>query len=589
MNQPDTSHSDRVVELRLAGLTIRISRFTFLAFLGLVVGVVTGVVAVLFRKAAIWGEGLFFPYHGLEEGLDYFSIPALKRIIMPMVGGLICGFVLYKVGNFKRGHSIPAILETLASGRGVFSRRFFFPPLMALVTLVCGGSAGPEGPIAEIGSVTGSQIGRFSRLPPKTAKTLIGSGVAAGIAAVFNAPIGGVFFAIEVILRNYEISSLTPILIAAVVASVISRTALGDEMAISFIGDFVIPMHELPFFILLGLICGFISMFYIYGIGACHSMFSRSRMPLWIKPAVGGLLVGLTGWFFPNIMGEGYDWIGRVIRGEGGAWEFLLVLLVLKVLATGLTLGSGQPGGAFAPAVFTGVMGGAVFGQILERLGFVDGHEAYALMGMAGLIAGALGAPVTAIMVTLQHVENSPSVLLPVMTTVALCAFIMQLRGSVTVYTLDFLRRGIDLDRTRRSDPLSLIQVKRVLHNTGFDELQGSMPVFEAFDRFRDSTARWFVVRGDHGEYAGIITLHEMRMAITERELSRLLVVSDITDSFQPRLNPDMSLKQALVSFNSTDAEVLPVFSEPDEIKSFMGYISRQDALNAYWRVTDED
>ena len=115
------------------------------------------------------------------------------------------------------------------------------------------------------------------------------------------------------------------------------------------------------------------------------------------------------------------------------------------------------------------------------------------------------------------------------------------------------------------------------------------MPVFEAFDRFRDSTARWLVVRGDHGEYAGIITLHEMRMAITERELSRLLVVSDITDSFQPRLNPDMSLKQALVSFNSTDAEVLPVFSEPDEIKSFMGYISRQDALNAYWRVTDED
>jgi len=587
MNKPETTHPDRFVEFRIAGLSIRISRFTFLAFLGLVMGMVTGVVAVLFRKAAIWGGEFLFPYQDLENVV--LSMASLKRLAMPALGGLVCGLLLYKVGKFRRGQSIPVILEALASGRGFFGRRFFCPPLMALVTLVCGGSAGPEGPIAEIGSVTGSQVGRFSKLPPKTAKTLIGSGVAGGIAAVFNAPIGGVFFAIEVILRNYEIASLTPILIAAVVASVISRMALGNETAIPFMEDMAIPTHELPFFILLGLICGFISILYIYGIGSCHTLFSRSRVPLWVKPAIGGLLVGMIGMFFPHVMGEGYEWIGRVIHGDGGPWMFLLVLLVLKVLATGLTLGSGQPGGAFAPAVFVGVMGGGVFGLILEQMGFVQSHEAYAIMGIAGLITGALGAPITAIMVTLQHVGHSPSVLLPVMTTVALCAFIMQLRGNVTIYTLDLLRRGIDLDRARHSDPLSLIQVKRVLHTTGYDELEGSMPVFEAFERFRNSSARWFVVRGEEGEYAGIITLHEMRMAISERELARLLVVSDITDSFQPRLHPGMNLKQALVSFNATDAEVLPVFTNPDDKRSFTGYISRQDALNAYWQVTGGD
>ncbi|MCL5270186.1 MAG: chloride channel protein [bacterium] len=590
----------------LAGRTFRISRFFFLLIMGALVGALTGGVTVCFRLAAIKGEQLFFPaYHhaGLPE---IWSLDALERMLMPAVGGLICGLILFRFGKFEGSHHIPAILRAVASGHIYFKLRMAVPSLLSIVTLASGGSVGPEGPIAEIGSVTGSQIGRLVKIPPKMVKPLIGAGVAGGIAAVFNAPIGGLFFAIEVILRDYEIASFTPIAVSAVVASVIAQFFLGDRMAIAFPARLDISAHDLPFFALLGVVCGFLSILYIRGLGACHDQFHRIRIPMWLKPAIGGLCVGLIGLVFPNVMGEGYDWIRQVMRPEtinpsegwlrgaflqvGGHWLapvcFLLVLMFLKILATSLSLGSGNPGGSFAPAIFIGVMGGAAFGMLLKELRWVPSQDAFAVMGMAGLIAGALGAPITAIMITLRHGGNAPELLLPVMTTVALTVFVMQFSRNMSVYTLEFLRMGIDLDHARESDPLSLVRVQSVLHTSGFEELPGDIPVCEALERVKEGLARWFVVRGDGGQFAGIVSLHEMRMTISESELSHLLVQTDITDAFTPRLTPEMSLKDALAYFGASEAEVLPVFDSKARDAAFLGVISRQDALNAYWQFT---
>jgi CIC family chloride channel protein len=270
------------------------------------------------------------------------------------------------------------------------------------------------------------------------------------------------------------------------------------------------------------------------------------------------------------------------------AWWLVLVLLLMKVLATGLTLGSGNPGGSFAPAVFIGVMGGAAFGSLMTMAGLTNGAMPYAVMGMAGLIAGALGAPVTAIMITLRHGNNASDMILPVMTTVALCVFVMQFGRGVSVYTLGFLRSGIDLDRARTSDPLSLLNVKAVTHTTDYEFLPASMPVFEALERIKDSTMRWFIVQGEDEKFMGIISLHEMRMAIAEDELAQLLVLADITDPFLPRLSYSMNLKQALSSFSATESELLPVFADDSPDASLMGVISRQDALDAYAQATTD-
>lgn len=578
------------IAFAIFGRTFTISRFTFLLMLGVIVGAVTGLVAVVFRMAALKGEELFFPAHDAASHAalwsDLLTINALQRLSMPVLGGLITGFILFKLWHFSGSHSIPAILRAVASGQSYFKSSMAVPPALSIVTLATGGSVGPEGPIAEIGSVTGSLIGRWTQLPPKMVKTLIGSGVAAGIAAVFNAPIGGVFFAIEVILRNYEIASFTPIAVAAVVASVISQSILGDQMAISFPEITQVPFHALPLFALLGLICGLISLWYIYALSWFHHQFKQARVPLWLRPALGGLMVGVIGVFFPNVMGEGYEWIRQVLAGHGQLW-LLLLLIGFKLVATGLTLGSGNPGGSFAPAVFIGVMTGAAFGKIVAGMEWIEVEPAtFAIMGMAGLIAGGLGAPITAIMITLQHGGmNMSPLLLPVMTTVALSIFIMQWKRNVSVYTLEFLRGGIDLDSARESDPLSLINVKSVMHTSGFEELPAGMPVREALARFKDSPWRWFVVR-EAEQFVGIVSLHEMRMAIAEEELAQLLVLADITDSFQPRTHPEMNLKDALVSFKATDAEVLPVFASPQAGSRFVGVVSRQDALNAYWELT---
>ena len=591
MNDDPQNSSSQAISFQLMGRQVSVSRFTYLLVMGILVGAVTGLVTVVFRKAALLGEEHFFPYHGQAGKLDLWSLPALRRVLMPGVGGLVCGLLLFKIGKFSSTHSIPAILQAVASGQSFFKKSMAIPPLLAIITLATGGSVGPEGPIAEIGSVTGSWIGRVFNVPPKMVKTLIGAGVAAGIAAVFNAPIGGVFFAVEVILRHYAITTFTPIAIAAVVSSVISQAALGNQMAIVFPQNITISVGELPLFVILGLVCGFLSVFFIYSLAWCQDFFGhRQRIPMWLKPAIGGICVGLIGLFLPQVMGEGYDWMRQVIAGEAPVSNvigLLLLLMAFKTLATGVTLGSGNPGGSFAPAVFVGIMAGAAFGTLVQRLGFIDSASPYAIMGMAGMIAGALGAPITAIMITLRNgAANSSELLIPLMTTVALTAFVTQLFRNISVYTFGFQRRGIDLDQARELDPLSLVRVSSVTHTSDFEVLPSTMLVCDALEHTKDSPSRWYVVQNEQGHFMGIVSLHEMRMAIAEEELAHLLMLEDITDSQMQRLHPGMRLKDALASFSNCEAEVLPVFEKPEDVTTFQGVISRQDALDAYAKST---
>lgn len=576
-----------LIKITLFGRTFVISRFTLLMVMGGIVGAATALVTVVFRLSAIRGEQLLFPFYGEPGRFRLFSLAALQRLCMPAVGGLICGFLIFKIGKYKGTHGIPAILRSMAMGQSFFKLRMAIPSALATITLATGGSAGPEGPIAEIGSITGSVLGRSIGVPQKLNKTLIGAGVAAGIAAVFNAPVAGIFFAVEVILRNYEVASFTPIAIASVVASVITHAFLGDKMAVNM-GDLHVlrPEHELLFFAFFGLLCGLASIVYVRGLSLCHRGIGKLAIPLWLKPALGGLAVGLIGLFLPQIMGEGYEWISNVIAHPPGI-VLLLLLLSFKILATGITLGSGNPGGSFAPAVFVGVMGGAAFGAFTTRMGWTDSAQPYAVMGMAGLISGAMGAPITAIMITLRNTAYRTDILLPLMTTVALCVYVVQRWRLGSVYTHDMLRSGLDLDRARQTDPLSLIKVSSINLVNNFEELPGSMKVCEALERCKRSLSRWFLVRDAHGEFAGILAFHEMRMAIAEEHLGQLLVVADLIDTSIPHLHPELSLREALAEFSNCDADVLPVFNSPDSKATFLGVISRQDVLNAYHEFTE--
>jgi CIC family chloride channel protein len=574
------SPHDKITVL-LWGRSFRLSRFTYMLILGLLIGAITGTVAVLFRLAALYGERLFLPQEAQSTGSHAWML--LRRVAMPALGGLIGGVLLYRLGKFTGSHSIPAILRAVASGQIMLKLRMAVPPAVSIITMASGNSVGAEGPIAEIGSVLGSWMGRVVHAPPRMIKTLIGAGVAAGIAAVFNAPVGGVFFAVEVILRNYEVSTFTPIVTAAVVAAVISQVALGDHAAIMLPHLNQIPMNELPWFAVLGGACGLVSIAYILLLSLTQRQFKKlTACPQWLRPALGGLGVGLIGLGFPQVMGEGYGAVRQVL-GEPQLLFVLCGLLVLKQLATCLSLGSGNPGGTFAPAVFQGAVLGMIFGQVLARFHLAQSAAPYAVVGMGGMIAAALGAPLTGIMIILRTSSaDSAVLLLPLLCTVSLSLFVMQRWRGGSVYTHELLRGGIDLDRESRDSTLAQVTVSSILQNDGLTTLPAGLRVTKALERFSTAAGRWFVIVDEQGDFKGIIGLHDLRMAIADADLGALLVIGDLLEPIARRVTPEMNLLQVMNAFRTAETDVLPVFTALEASGRFAGVVTRQRVMETY-------
>ncbi|NUN96896.1 MAG: chloride channel protein [Candidatus Omnitrophica bacterium] len=544
---------------------------------GSLVGLFTGGVTVLYRLAVLKGNETIWGGNPADFLLGSIAI----RFLLPPLGGLVVGFVLYKLLDHRPGHGIPSVIHSVQTNQVRVPWRMAAPSVASVVVLTTGGSAGPEGPVAEIGSVFGSNMGSRIGAKQKTLRVLVGCGVAAAIAAVFGAPIGGVFFALEVIFQGFELTLFAPVVISAVVASLITSAVFEVETAVVF-PEFVFRPIELPAYVGLGLIVGLVAGFFIHWIEYASRRFERLEVPLWIKPAIGGIGVGALGcYFLPEVIGEGYESLNHLINSEPLLWDLAFVLFG-KILATGLTLGSGAPGGCFAPAIFIGATLGALYGGILERLSpdVVASPSSYATMGMAGMIAGTFNAPMTAILVALRVADENPDALLPLMTTVALASFVMSRWEHVSVYTNILKRHGqwfpVDFDK----DPLLGIRVEEVVR-AGVPRLSDSLSVDQAFERIREREDAAFVVEGAKGEFRGVVTLQDLRLALADPFLGRLVNLEDVVDFSIPRLSPNTSLREAVREFATSKREALPVFTASGE---FVGLITREEVLSAYRR-----
>jgi CIC family chloride channel protein len=546
---------------------------------GGLVGLFTGLVTVLYRWAviegntAIWGGG------------DSVGTPGqiALRVLIPPIGGLVVGFLLYRLGSYKPGHGIPSVIHAVQTNQIHASWRMAVPSAASVVVLTTGGSAGPEGPVAEIGSVFGSNIGHWIKAKPRSVRTLVGSGVAAAIAAIFGAPIGGVFFAIEVIFQGFEVALFAPVVLAAVVASLVTRAKFGDQTAVVF-PEFTFHPMEFPAYVGLGLLAGLLAAGFIFWIQAMTRVFEKISIPLWWKPALGGLGIGIIGLFLPQVIGEGYESLNRQFRGEVSA-ILLACLLAGKFLATGLTLGSGAPGGCFAPAIFLGGALGGLFGKLVESLApdVVTNPAAYALMGMAGLVAATFNAPMTAIMIAIRVTHNSFDALIPLMTTVALSTFVMSRWDHTSVYIEILRRHGQWFPRDFDKDPLLGLTAVEVLR-THPKRLLDTMKVEEALGYIRDSDETAFVVEDAHARFLGVVSLQDLRLTLTDPVLGRLVNLGDVVDLSTPGLSPETSLREAVREFSASKAEALPVF---DSKRLFLGLVTRDDVLAAY-RVSNQ-
>jgi CIC family chloride channel protein len=561
------ARSSRGYDLQLGAL--RIPQSTYLLIAALLVGVGGGFGAVVFRALIALATALAGDLTRLLAPLGPFAL-----IVSVGAGGAIAAFVAARFAPEARGHGVPEVMAAVALRGGVIRPRIIIiKALASAVTIGFGGAAGREGPIVQIGSTIGSVLGQFARAPAPIVRTLVACGAAAGISATFNAPIGGVFFASEVILGDFAPRSFAVIVVASVTSAVIGRAMLGNRPSFDASGFALVSPNELILYGLLGVICavwatGFVKLLY-----ACEDAADRVRLPAALKGFAGFAVVGAIGVFVPQILGVGYGPMQHVLDGHVEIGR-AAVLAVAKPAATSLTLAAGGSGGVFAPSLFTGAMLGDAFGRIAHLVfpSWTATGAAYGLVGMAAVFAAAAEAPITAITIVFE-MSNDYTIILPLMIATVIASVLgRRLLGS-TVYELKLERRGIDWQRVRRPHALAEETVAGILGTLDRD----AVPAGEAAGAVAARLgARDGVAVTDGGTVVGTVSAAMLASAVARDPHA---AIATFATPLAGVLHPTDSLARAADLFADPALTVIPVV---DTEGTYLGTIHRSDVLDAY-------
>lgn len=416
----------------------------------LVVGLGAGVGAIAFREliTAVTRVATGRADYAAVAGATLPWLPEVGRwflLVVPVVGGLIYGPLVYRYAREARGHGVPEVMLAVGENGGRIRPRVAV--VKALASALCigtGGSVGREGPIVQIGSALGSSLGQWVRVPARRLPLLVGCGAAGGIAATFNAPLAGVLFALEILLVDLSALTVTVVALSSVAANTVARAAEGSQTFLR-LGTFAPgpPSHYIDYG-LIGVAGALVGVGFTRLLYATEDLADRVwRGPEWLRPAVGGLLLGLLLVALPQMYGVGYPVLATAVAGGYGVL-LLLALLVGKAVATSLTLAIGGSGGVFAPSLFLGATAGALLGDGAGALGTGGPVGAYGLVGMAAVLAGATRAPATAVVIVAE-ITGSWSMIVPLMLAVVVATGGSRLLGEDTIYTLKLRRRGVVL------------------------------------------------------------------------------------------------------------------------------------------------
>jgi CIC family chloride channel protein len=560
----------------------------------IVVGAGTGLGAVLFIKFIALINQAFFTWGA--EGLK--ALGAGFFILAPAVGGLLAGPVIAYFAREAKGHGVPEVMQAIALRGGRIRPRVVVAKVIASALCIgSGGSAGREGPIVQVGSALGSTIGQLLHLSEARLRNLVACGSAAGIAATFNAPIAGVIFAMEIILGELHLGDLGNVIISAVTASTIARIFLGEYPA------FVIPNYgikspwEVLLFTVLGLLAALMAVAFIRLLYWFEDRFDSWHFPDALKPAIGGLLLGVMAYGYlvvtrqpstlsstsssPEIFGAGFATIESALLGELPL-GMLLLLVLLKPLATAFTLGSGNSGGVFAPALFIGAALGGAFGKIVELVapGITAGSGAFAIVGMAAVFAGAARAPFTAILIVFE-MTNDYRLILPLMAGVIVSLILSERLHPESIYTLKLVRRGIRLKQGRDLDLMETVRVEEVMMRQP-GSVKPDLPVTALAGEFLKTGQHGFPILDKDGSLYGMVSLDDYQRAVNENpSMAEKLLVRDIATRDVVSVFPDESVGTAMRRMAPRDLSRLPVVTRED-VRRLVGEVRRNDIVAAY-------
>lgn len=553
---------------------------TGLLVLALIVGAGAGGGAVLFRELISWFTRALSghaDYSNAGHVANHF-VPFLGIyfvILAPVVAGVLYGPLVYFFAREARGHGVPEVMFAVAKKGGRIKPQV--AAVKALASALCiggGGSVGREGPIVQIGSALGSTLGSIVKAPESRMRVLVACGAAGGIAATFNAPLAGVFFAMELILRDFKARSFGMVVLSSVMASVIGRAVFGNHPFLTLPGFTVAHPVEYLFFAVLGLLAGAVGVLFtrvLYWIeDACDWAW---RWPEWLRPAVGGVLLGLLLLALPEMYGVGYPVLGRGVAGHY-ALGFLIVLLLGKMLATSLSIGIGGSGGVFAPSLFIGAMFGAAYGIVLHNSlpGVAGPIGAYGLIGMGAVFAGSARAPITAVVIMFE-LTGDYSIILPLMAAIVLATGMSQLLSADTIYTLKLRRRGVDIDAPDSAfAAVPLVSAVEALGTT----VPADLPLLEVADRLAAAGHAQLPVVDADGAYLGVVTAQ----AVADRLADDKRGEEHASDALErlPSVAFTDPLEDALSKLDTEDALALPVI---DADGAVIGWLTHQSALRA--------
>ncbi len=446
-------------------------RTMYLSLLCVLVGAVAAFGSIGFRFLIDFFHNLLF-----SGTLSFRHDPSLSPwgklvILVPAVGIALANFITEKWAPEAKGHGVPEVMVAVANNGGKIR------PVVALVktlasalTIGSGGSVGKEGPIVQIGSSFGSTLGQLFKLSPRETIILVGAGAAGGISATFNAPIGGVMFALELIMPEYSIMTIMPLVVSSIVSTYISTMILGTHPAFVIPQYMMISSYELLLYALLGLAAGLLSVAFIHLVYFVEDFFKKIKVPSVLKALVGGTLVGAIGLFCLEafgsyyVYGVGYDFLNKILANEMRSIGVLLALIALKLLANTLTLGSGGSGGIFAPSLFLGAALGGSIGIVANMIlpGSVGPVAAYAIVGMAAVVSGVTGGVLTSIIMIFEMTRNY-EIMLPLMLASVLSHFVAKLLYKETMYTKKLTRRGINIQFDKRVSTFKMLSVGEVM------------------------------------------------------------------------------------------------------------------------------
>ena len=561
--------------------TLQVGEHTILIAMSIVVGILSGFANILFRATMHFVHEVVFIGGSSLLHIDKGGIYRLLLPLIPICGALLLIPLARAFRDDVYGYGFPKFLEQVNIKGGRIKKRLIpIKILGSACTIGTGGSAGVEGPIAQIGGSIGSLVGQVFKVSGNRIKLLIAAGSAGGVAATFNAPIAGVMFATEIVLLgNYELTSFAAIVISSGLATVVSRMYYGEN-AIFTVPAYDASLYEIPLYILFGVFMGIIAVLYIKMFYKVKDRFDSISIHPYMKPVIGAFIVGSIGIFFPQVMGDGYEYIQMALDGKI-IFFIMFALIFLKIVATSFTLGSGGAGGVFAPALFIGAMAGGSYGWVVHSLFpvYTTNPGAYATVGIGAFLAAATHAPLTGIFLLFEMTANY-KIIIPVMFACIIGSLTAKKLFHDSLDTVELTRKGINLHDGFEATILSTIQVGAVMKKE-FTTVHEDTDIHELLDKIVIGESFYLPVVDSNEMLSGIVSLQDVKSVLFEEDLKGLIKVKFLLSKNVIVLTPNDNLNTAVEKFTTKDIGELPVVDFHNQRK-VIGMLKRGDVMAAY-------